>query len=74
MDIARALAILCRTEDMRTKAVFAALSFLETRAKEQWPFHQFRKALANPGMENVEPEGRWQVLNASLNGIKRLVR
>jgi hypothetical protein len=62
MDAARALAILedalnhCRKEDMRTETVMAALSFLETRAKEQWPFQHFRKALANPSMETVEQE------------------
>jgi hypothetical protein len=68
VDISQALAILedalsrCRKEDMRTAEVFAALSFLETRAKEQWPFQHFRKALANPSMENAEPEGRGRCL------------
>jgi hypothetical protein len=47
---------------------------LERHADEQWPFEQFRKALANPGMDGPKPEARWQVLNASLNGIKRVIR
>ncbi len=54
--------------------VSAALSFLERRADKQWPFEQFRKALKDPGMEATKPEARWQILNASLNAIKRAVR
>jgi len=54
--------------------VSAALSFLERHADEQWPFEQFRGALADAGMDTTKPEARWQVLNASLNGIKRVIR
>jgi hypothetical protein len=58
----------CRDEDVRYgTGVSAALSFLELRADEKWPFEQFRKALEDPGMEGTKPEARWQVLNASLN-------
>ena len=32
------------------------------------------KALTDPGMERPKPEARWQMLNASLNGIKRVIR
>ena len=65
----------CREEDVRDgTGVLAALEFLALRADEQWPFEQFRKALANPGMDGPKPEARWQVLNASLNGIKRVIR
>ena len=65
----------CRTEDVRYGAgIFAALSFLELRADEKWPFEQFRKALEDPGMDGTKPEARWQMLNASLNAIKRAVR
>ena len=53
--------------------VFAALDFLALRADEQWPFEQFRKALEDSGMERTKPEARWQILNASLNAIKRAV-
>jgi hypothetical protein len=64
-----------REEDVRYSAgVLAALSFLERRADEQWPFEQFRKALEDPGMEGTKPEARWQMLNASLNAIKRVIR
>jgi hypothetical protein len=63
-----------RTEDMRTPAVYAALGFLERSADEKWPFEQFHKALEDPGMEGTKPEARWQMLNASLNAIKRAVR
>jgi hypothetical protein len=48
--------------------------FLELRADQKWPFEQFRKALEDPGMEGTKPEARWQMLNASLNAIKRAVR
>jgi hypothetical protein len=72
MDKTTALAVLenalerCRKEDMRTPDVFAALDFLAARASVQWPFDQFRDALENSTSE----EGRRQVLNASLNGIR----
>jgi hypothetical protein len=64
----------CRTEDVRYgTGISAALSFLELRADEKWPLEQFREALAEPGMEGTKPEARWQMLNASLNAIKRVV-
>lgn len=72
MDKISALAVLedalerCRKEDMRTPDVFAALDFLEAHAFRKWPFDQFRDALENSTSE----EGRRQVLNASLNGIR----
>ena len=79
-QIDRALAALetalccCREEDVRyTTGAIEALSFLERLADEQWPFEQFREALADPGMETTQPEARWQSLNAALNGIKRAV-
>jgi len=65
----------CRDEDVRYgTGVSAALSFLELRADEQWPFEQFRKALEDPWMDGTTPEARWEILNASLNTIKRAVR
>jgi hypothetical protein len=65
----------CRTEDVRYgTGVSAALQFLEMQADEKWPFEQFREALEDPGMDGTKPEARWQVLNASLNAIKRVVR
>jgi hypothetical protein len=64
----------CREEDVRYgTGISAALSFLELRADEQWPFEQFRKALEDFSTDGVKAEARWQVLNASLNGIKRAV-
>ena len=71
MDSETALAVLqqaldhCRKEDVRRPDVFAALDFLEARAAPKWPFDQFRR-----GLESTDPEGKWQILNASLNGIK----
>jgi hypothetical protein len=71
VDTRRALAILtdalerCRKEDMRTSDVSAALEFLAARATVKWPFLQFRGAL-----DSDNEEGRWQTLNASLNGIR----
>ena len=71
MDTTTALAVLddalnrCRKKDVRTPNVFAALDFLQARATQKWPFDQFRREL-----EGTDPEGKWQILNASLNGIK----
>ena len=79
MDTTRALSVLtnaldrCREEDMRTPEVFAALDLLAARATVKWPFDQFREALENAGSKDWEVEGRWQILNASLNGIRRVV-
>ncbi|TMA96396.1 MAG: hypothetical protein E6J74_08750 [Deltaproteobacteria bacterium] len=55
----------CREEDVRNAKVFIALEFLEPYLTEKWPIEQFRRAL-----EDSNEEGRWQNLNASLNGIK----
>jgi hypothetical protein len=64
----------CRTEDVRYGlGIAAALDFLELRASEKWPFEQFRKVLEDFSPEGVKAEARWQMLNASLNGIKRVV-
>ena len=65
----------CRREDVRYGlGISAALSFLEQRATEKWPFEQFRKALEDFSTDGVNAEGRWQILNASLNGIRRVVQ
>jgi hypothetical protein len=50
---------------MRTAEVFAALEFLSSRTPQQWPIDQFRNGLAIGSKK-----GRWQALNASLNGIR----
>jgi hypothetical protein len=75
-DLDKSIAVLedalnrSREEDMRTPEVFAALDFLAEHAKEKWPFDQFREVLNSDGTELWQIEGRYQVLNASLNGIK----
>jgi hypothetical protein len=58
---------------MRTPEVFAALDFLEARTNPKWPFKQFREALEGSVSQDWEIEGRRQILNASLNGIRRAV-
>jgi len=74
VDNATILAVLqdaldrCRKQDMRMADVFAALDFLQPRARQTWPFEQFRR-----GLESNDPEGRWQIMNASLNGIRLAV-
>ena len=61
--------------DARTDEVLAALDFLEQRATVKWPFDQYRNAFANESREQgINKEGRRQVLNASLNGIRRAVQ
>lgn len=73
----------CGTEDMRTPEVYAALQHLERqlvlagraadRFAETWPFEQFRAALGAPGAPfTVDHAGRGQLVNASLNGIRRV--
>jgi len=63
----------CQTEDMRTPEVFAALDFLAARATAKCLVKQFREALEGSASQDWEIEGRRQILNASLNGIRRAV-
>ena len=75
-NVETALAVLedalnrCPTEDVRTAEVFAALEFLSTRASGASPFLQFKKSLDLTGPSELEAEGRWQTLHASVNAIK----
>ena len=80
MDTVTALAVLenardrCRTEDVRTPEVFAALKFLErTTPILIWPCGQFRRILEKVHREGWPAEPRWQILNAALEVIKRAV-
>jgi hypothetical protein len=78
MTIASALAVLedaVNATDVRNEEVLAALDFLAARATVKWPFDQYRSAfVATEHRElEVDKEGRRQVLNASLNGIGRVV-
>jgi len=63
----------CRVDDIRTPGIYAALTFLEGFSAVKWPFDNFRSALVFPRSSNQEKEAVWQVLNASLNGIRRCV-
>jgi hypothetical protein len=79
-DVTAALAVLaevkarCHREDMRTPGVFVALDRLERGATVSWPFTQFRRALAWSEDEiDAAAEGRWQMVNASLNAVRRAV-
>jgi hypothetical protein len=64
----------CMIEDVCTGEVSAALEYLGTQATLKWPFDQFRRALVEPTRNEIEKEARRQVLNASLNGIRRALR
>jgi hypothetical protein len=65
----------CREEDVRYRTGVLRLSlFWNSVLMKKWPFERFRKALEDPGMDGTKPEARWQILNASLNAIKRAVR
>ena len=67
----------CREEDVRDgNGVLAALEFLALDADETMiQFSSFRKALTDNQVSiRPKPEARWQMLNASLNGIKRVIR
>jgi hypothetical protein len=54
-----------RTTDVRTEQIYQAVTFLEDRAVDKWPFEQFRKAL-----DNDEPDQRFQSLDSALIAIK----
>ena len=79
MDIKAALSILedalnrCRQEDMRNAEVYTALNYLQLSANIAWPFEQFRNALHSYSNNRLEEEARWQMMNASLNAIRRAV-
>jgi hypothetical protein len=79
-EAATALAVLenavnrCMTEDVCTGEVSAALEYLATQTTLKWPFDQFRRALAESTRDGIEKEARRQVLNASLNGIRRALK
>jgi hypothetical protein len=80
VEILTALAILedavslCLTDNVATEEVLAALDFLGAKAAVKWPFDQFREALpSKEGELDLDREGRRQILNASLNGIKYAV-
>jgi hypothetical protein len=62
----------CTTEDIRTPDVDAALAHLELKASAAWPFAQFRHALEAEGTLTADREGRRQVVNASVNAIRRV--
>lgn len=71
----------CAAEDMRTLDVYHALDQLQASAEllaknpELWPFDQFRRTLGAPDVPFApNAAGRGQVLNASLNGIYRLLQ
>ncbi len=55
----------CRDEDMRTSEVRAALEYFSARLPSKWPVEQFQK-----GLNTENDEGRWQLMKASLNGIR----
>jgi hypothetical protein len=81
MDIPTALRVLedavkrCTTDNVNTAEVLDALDFIRRRAAVTWPFEHFRKSLAvRVGEFDLDPEGRRQALNASLNGIKLVLR
>jgi hypothetical protein len=81
MDIATAIEVLedavkrCMTDNVNTAEVLDALDFLRRRAAVTWPFEHFRKSLTpRHGDLDLDPEGRRQMLNASLNGIKLVLR
>lgn len=68
----------CGDEDMRTPEVYAALDWLEALANalnaETWPFEQFRHSLRPRDEPFTVNATRGQVVNASLNGIRRVCR
>jgi hypothetical protein len=64
----------CRVDDIKTPEVYDALALLERHAAEKWPFNQFRSALDSQRSTPLEKEALWQILNASLNGIRRTVQ
>jgi hypothetical protein len=64
----------CRSEDMRTPEVFAALEALSARAAVKWPFEQFRESLNFGVGQESRAGGRSQNVNASLNAARRATK
>lgn len=64
----------CEAEDVRTPELYAALDHLAVSATAAWPFAQCRHAIEDtidvPGSANA----RWQLMNAAINGIRRVCR
>lgn len=56
----------CKDEDMRTEELAETLEFLKGRAARTGFHERFRTAL-----DIQEPQTRWQVARAALDGIKR---
>jgi len=56
----------CADQDMRTPEVRAALDYLRRSAAKAWAHDRFWEALIYSS-----PAGRWQNVNAALNGILR---
>ena len=61
VDLAR------RSLECDRERTFKALEYLERGRADAWQFDQFRRAM------NDRPDGRYQLLSASLNGIRLLV-
>ena len=66
----------CMTEDVCTAEVVAALDSLASQSAVKWPFDQFRRSLLDQTKREwgFEKEARRQVMNASLNAIRRALQ
>lgn len=68
----------CEKENRKTDEVYAALKHLAPQARRlygerssQWPFHQFWNSLdVEPDELDYQATGRFQMVNAALNGIR----
>lgn len=58
----------CREQDMRNEHTSAAIAFLEAGATRKAPFRAFQEAI-----DMMNPESRWQNVNAALNSIERIL-
>lgn len=73
LDILQSAVDRCGVVDIRTADTYTALTFLERRSTVRLPFNQFRSALEYGTATTLDKNALWELLNASLDGIRRSV-
>ena len=74
LDILEAAVLECKTRDINTPEVKAALDLLEPHIWPEWLIPQFRYHLERDPNVLVDKEGQQQVLRATFPGIRESVK
>ena len=74
LDILEAAVLECKTRDINTPEVKAALDLLEPHIWPEWLIPQFRHHLERDPNVAVDKEGQQQVLRATFPGIRESVK